>query len=77
VTHQERYRRRDGVRGGGVSRAELVSPESMEPAAREARRQFQRVDTAYREWARNRIDIDRLRQLHDVIGERLRDVTDA
>ncbi|SDN47489.1 hypothetical protein SAMN05660642_04909 [Geodermatophilus siccatus] len=43
----------------------------------EARRPFQRVDTAYREWARNRIDVDRLRQLHAVIGECLPDVTNA
>jgi hypothetical protein len=36
-------------------------------------RDFHGVDTAYREWARNRADLDRLRQLHDVIGHCLRE----
>ena len=71
--YQERFRRRDGVRVGGMTRAELVLPDSTEPATREARSRFQRVDTAYRDWARSRTDVGKLRQLRDVIGEVLED----
>jgi hypothetical protein len=38
---------------------------------------YQRVDTAYREWARNRADVDKLRHLQDVVGECLQDVAKA
>ncbi|MGK5112486.1 hypothetical protein [Geodermatophilus sp. CPCC 205506] len=75
--YQERYRRRDGVRVGGLTRAELVSPESAGPAVAEARRRFQPVDTAYREWARNRADVNKLRQLGEVISKYLRSDADA
>ncbi len=69
ATYQERYARRDGVRVGGVGRAELVSPEGAEPTAGEARRHVHYIDALYREWARNRTDVDRLRQLHAAISE--------
>jgi hypothetical protein len=46
-TFIEAYRRRDGVRVGGLGRA----------------------DALYREWTRNRADVDRLRQLHAAISE--------
>jgi len=32
IAHQERYRRRDGIRVGGVSRAELVNVDTTGPA---------------------------------------------
>ena len=44
---------------------------------RATRRGFQRVDTAYREWARNRADVAKLRHLQDVVGECLKDVAKA
>ena len=72
--YQERYRRRDGVRVDWLTRAELVSPESSEGATREARARFQRVDTAYREWARNRADVEKLRHMHTAVGDVLQDV---
>ncbi len=72
VAHQERYRRRDGVRVGGVTRAELVNADS--PALGEDRRRLHRIDALYREWARNRADVDRLRRLHAAIGQALETV---
>ncbi len=69
----ETFRRRDGIRVGGLGRAELVNPDSAEPADREARRRFQRIDTAYREWARNRADMSKLHELQTTISECLDD----
>ncbi|MCU1614723.1 MAG: hypothetical protein JWO98_2263 [Frankiales bacterium] len=66
----ERYGLRDALRVGGGTRAELVSPDPEDPAARDAlRRRTQRIDVLYREWSRKRADVDALRQLHDAIGE--------
>jgi hypothetical protein len=49
VAHQERYRRRDGIRIGGVSRAELVNADATRPAATsEERRQVHRIHGLYR-----------------------------
>ena len=69
VAHQELYRRRDGIRIGGVSRAELVNTDTTEPAGTPLqRRQVSRVDAAYRAWARNRADLDKLRGLQEAIA---------
>ena len=72
ATFQECYGRRDGIRVGGVSRAELVNPGTSEPLQGEARRRVQRVDSLYREWTRNRTDVERLRRLQAAISECLK-----
>jgi hypothetical protein len=69
ATYQERYSLRDGIRVGGLPRAELIDPHSTEPADGQACLRIQRVDTLYREWARNRADVDRLQRLHAAITE--------
>ncbi len=72
VAHQERYRRGDGVRVGGVSRAELVNSDTANPSATsEKQRQMQRIHSLYRAWYRNRDDVEALRQLHDAIDDYL------
>lgn len=66
----ERYGRRDGVRVGGLTRDQLVSPDTGNAAATtEERWPVQRIDALYREWARNRTDVDSLRRLHAAITE--------
>ena len=65
----ERYGRRDGVRVGGVSRAELVQVDSSEPLLTEARRRTQHIDGLFREWSKHRTDVERLRRLHSAISE--------
>jgi hypothetical protein len=78
VPYLHRYGRRDGVRVGGGHRAELVHQEATASAPAERRRQLLRIDALYREWARNRGDIDRLRRLHEAITDCLeRDSADA
>ncbi len=68
-TFIERYGRRDGIRVGGVSRAELVNAAPSGLAAPEARRRTEHIDSLFREWTRNRTDTDRLRRLYAAIGE--------
>jgi ribosome maturation factor RimP len=68
-TFIESYSRRDGVRVGGLGRAELINPDSNNPTATGARRQTLRIDALYREWTRNRADVDKLRELHAAISE--------
>ncbi len=46
-----------------------MNSESREPGGTDDRHRFQRIDTAYREWTRNRADADKLRQLHTAISE--------
>ncbi|MGY1640046.1 hypothetical protein ACI782_02800 [Geodermatophilus sp. SYSU D00703] len=78
VTHQERYRRRDGVRVGGVSRAELVGADARDPSATsEGRHRAQRIHNLYRSWNRNPSDLEALRQLHRAIGDYLVANTEA
>ncbi len=67
AAYAESFRLRDGVRVGGLTRAELVDPQTSGAVVQEARRRFQPVDNAYREWARNRADVDKLRQLQTEI----------
>ena len=73
-TFIERYSRRDGIRVGGLSRAELVNPGSAEPALTEARRRTAYIDVLYRDWTRNRADVDGLRRLYTAIREYLDEV---
>jgi hypothetical protein len=68
-TFVERYSRRDGIRVGGLTRAELINPDDPEPVLTETRRRTRHIDTLYREWTRNRIGLDRLRRLHAAISE--------
>ncbi len=71
----ECYRLRDGIRDGGAGRAELVNADVGENASVERRRRTQDVDALYREWARDRCDVERLRRLHEAISECLEQVS--
>ncbi len=76
VPYVDRYGRRDGVRVGGGQRAELVNAGAAETAGiPEGRRRQLHIDAAYRAWARNRGDVEKLRELQaaisDVLGESL------
>jgi hypothetical protein len=62
---------RRGVRVGGGGHAELVAAAAPEPASTEQRRQAARVDGADREWAHNRNDVKRLRQLRAAVDDAL------
>jgi hypothetical protein len=65
----ECFGRRDGVRIGGLEHAELVNPDGLGSASKEQRQQSMRIDALYREWTRNRQDVDRLRRLYAAISE--------
>jgi hypothetical protein len=69
VRYVHRFGRRDGVRIGGGHRAELVNAEATTPPTTEERRRQMRIDAAYRAWARNRGDVDKLRELQAAISE--------
>ena len=69
VSYQEQYQRRDGVREGrSLVRAELVNPNSVSPGGQGRRHT---IDVLYRDWTRNRSDLERLQRLHVAISERL------
>ncbi|MCU1617252.1 MAG: hypothetical protein JWO98_4792 [Frankiales bacterium] len=58
--------------GSTRNRAELVSPDPEDPASCDlVRRRTQQIDVLYRQWSRNRTDVEALRQLHEAIGESL------
>jgi len=67
-TYTEEYRLPDGVRVGGLARAELVNPHVVQPLDDEAQRRTRQFDAAYRQWARNRADSENLRRLQEAIG---------
>jgi hypothetical protein len=46
---------------------------SLRPPASSSRRRAARVDAAYREWSRNRGDVDRLQELHVAVDQCLSD----
>lgn len=74
-TFIEHYGLRDGIRAGG-GRAELVNPDGAAPPARDlVRRRTQRIDVLYQQWSRRRADVEALRQLHDAIGNYLKDAS--
>ena len=65
---------RRGIRVGGGGHAQLVTASADEAGGTERRRQDARVDAAYREWTRDRGDVDRLRLLREAIDQCLDDV---
>ena len=67
-TFVERYGRRDGLRVGGVSTAQLVNGDA-EPTGEQ--RQAHNIDRLYLAWRRNRGDVDVLRELHAAIADQL------
>jgi hypothetical protein len=69
VRYVHHFARRDGVRIGGGHRAELVTLETADSASPERRRLLLHIDALYREWSRNRGDLDRLRRLQATIAE--------
>jgi hypothetical protein len=68
-TYAEQYRLRDGVRVGGLARAELINAEGTDPVVDDGQRRTRQIDAAYRQWTRDRADVDKLRKLQTVIGE--------
>jgi hypothetical protein len=77
-TYIERYSRRNGVRVGRGSRAQLVDVSSDDRAVRDLEKQrTYHVDVLYRAWSRHRGDADLLRQLHPAIEELLQKATPA
>ncbi len=73
----EEYRRRDGSPLGGRVPAELVNTDAKEPVLEEAQRRTRHIDSLFRDWARHRTDVDRLRALHEAIGECLEGLTET
>jgi len=69
VRYVAQFSRRDGVSVGGGRRAELVNREATSPEVPEERRRQMRVDPAYRAWARNRSDVQKLRELQAAVRE--------
>jgi hypothetical protein len=71
VRYVHHFSRRDGVRIGAGHRAELVHALAGGALPSEQRRQMLRMDALFREWTRNRTDVDKLRRLRDAISEYL------
>lgn len=65
----ECYRLRDGFREGGADRAELVNDGPLQQTGAQSR--ARRIDRLYRDWARNRTDLERLQRLQEAIGDML------
>jgi hypothetical protein len=63
----ECYGLHDGIRDGGAGRAELVNDGLLQEAGRQSR--ARRINRLYREWARNRTDLERLQRLQEATGE--------
>lgn len=70
-TYVEHFGRRDGVRVGGARRAELVNPDGMTAVPPGRHGQAVQIDALYREWKRNRGDVEALHRLHAAIGDYL------
>jgi len=66
-----RFGRRSGASIGGGRHSELVTGEPLEAGPSDARRHQLRIDAAYRAWARNRVDVAKLRDLQAAISEAL------
>ncbi len=66
VPYVHQFYRRTGARIGGGAIAQLVAGEAADDT--EQHRQLARVEAAYREWTRNRSDVDKLRRLRDAIS---------
>ncbi len=65
--YTECYGLRNGVREGGLGRAELVR--SQPHIDDQAQRRARQIDLLYRDWTRNRTDLERLRRVQAAIGE--------
>ena len=63
------FDRRSGARIGSGQQAELVAADVPEPTSTEQRRLATQVDAAYREWTRNRGDVERLRAMQRAIQD--------
>jgi hypothetical protein len=73
-TYIEHYSLRHGLLEGRGRRAELVAPDTDNPATRDLlRRRTQRIDNAYRQWSRRRADVEALRELRDAINDQLQE----
>ncbi len=77
AAYVEQYRRRDGSRVGGQMRAELINADADAPVPQEAQRRTRHIDLLFRDWTRHRTDVDRLRALHEAIGDCLEDSTET
>ena len=69
VRYLHHFARRDGVRIGGGHRAELVTTHAVDAVPAEQRRQMLQIDALYRQWARHRANVDKLRRLRDGISD--------
>jgi hypothetical protein len=69
VPYVHQFDRRTGVCIGGGHVAQLVTVDAADDTTTEQRRRLARVDAVYREWARNRTDVERLRLLQAAISE--------
>jgi hypothetical protein len=61
----ECYDLRDGFRDGGAGRAELVNGGPLPERGGRTRQ----IDRLYRDWSRNRTDLERLQRLQEAISE--------
>lgn len=61
----ECYGLQDAMRDGGAGRAELVHGGPLPERGGRSRQ----IDRLYRDWARNRTDLERLHRLQDAISE--------
>ncbi|MGY1830152.1 hypothetical protein ACI8AA_06930 [Geodermatophilus sp. SYSU D01180] len=77
AAYLEQFRRRDGSRVGGRMRAELVNAGADEPVVQEAQRRTRHIDSLFRDWTRHRGDVNRLRALHEAIGECLEGLSET
>jgi hypothetical protein len=77
VLYVNRYSRRDGLRIGRGSTAQLVNGPAEGPVTSEERQRQMRVDAAYRAWARQRDDLEKLRDLQAAIDDVLQAVVSS
>jgi hypothetical protein len=72
VPYVHRYAVRNGVRIGGGHQAQLVQPgHGRAVPTDDEREQLRPIDALYRDWARNKDDVDKLSRLRDAISELL------
>jgi hypothetical protein len=71
AAYVEAYSMRDGWRIGRRGYAALVNVQVTDPMSDNSRGRQQRIDALWRAWARNRGDLETLRELHAALGEYL------
>ncbi len=69
VAYVHQFCRKNGVRIGGGHVAQLVNLEGGEAVPSAQRRQMLLVEFAYREWSRDRANVEKLRRLQGAINE--------